>query len=66
VLAGPVEATAAGNVMVQAMAERRVDSLAEIREVIAASTSLATYEPADTSAWGAARERFHSMLSRSV
>lgn len=65
VLAGPVEATAAGNVMVQAMAERRVDSLKEIREVIAASTSPVTYEPADTSDWNAARERFHAILAKS-
>jgi len=34
VLAGPVEATAVGNLLVQAMAEGRIGSLTELREVV--------------------------------
>ena len=47
VLAGPVEATALGNVLVQAQARGRVGSLEEIRAVVRASTRLRTYEPGD-------------------
>jgi rhamnulokinase len=45
VLAGPVEATALGNVLVQALAAGRLHSLAEIREVAAASAAPEVYEP---------------------
>lgn len=62
VIAGPVEATAAGNVMVQAMAQQRVSSLADIRTIIAASIPRITYEPLDTGKWGAACDRFRSFM----
>jgi rhamnulokinase len=45
VYAGPVEATAAGNVMVQAMGQGRVGSLAEVREVVRRSVEVEVYEP---------------------
>lgn len=45
VVAGPIEATALGNVLIQARAHGRVGSLAEIREVIARSFDLITYRP---------------------
>jgi len=43
--AGPVEATALGNVMTQALAQRHVGSLAEIRQVVAASVAPDVYAP---------------------
>ena len=58
VLAGPVEATAAGNIMVQALAQRRVASLNELRQVVAASSELKRYEPCDGDAWREAYQRF--------
>lgn len=45
VVAGPVEATALGNVLIQARAHGRVGSLAEIRQVIARSFDPILYEP---------------------
>jgi rhamnulokinase len=45
VLAGPVEATALGNVLVQARAAGQLASLAEMRDVAAASAAPETYEP---------------------
>jgi len=51
VVAGPVEATALGNVGVQAMAVGAIGSLAEMRAVIAQSVSLETYLPENTGAW---------------
>jgi rhamnulokinase len=45
VLAGPVEATALGNVLVQARAAGELGSLEEMRAVAAASVSPVVYEP---------------------
>ena len=47
VLAGPVEATALGNVLVQARAAGELGSLAEMRAVAAASADPAVFEPGD-------------------
>jgi rhamnulokinase len=58
VLAGPVEATLAGNLLVQALALGELASLADVREVVRESFPLATYEPAVTEAWREARQRF--------
>ncbi|NUQ65323.1 MAG: rhamnulokinase [Pirellulales bacterium] len=51
VLAGPVEATATGNIMMQAVAAREVGNIAEAREVIRNSFPLEEYEPQNTAAW---------------
>ena len=45
VLAGPVEATALGNVLVQARAAGELGSLHDIRAAAAASTDPTEYEP---------------------
>jgi rhamnulokinase len=46
VLAGPVEATALGNILVQARAAGELGSLTDMRAVAAASSETTTYEPA--------------------
>jgi rhamnulokinase len=46
VIVGPHEATALGNALVQAMAAGDVAELAELRNIVARSFSLVTYEPA--------------------
>ena len=59
VLAGPVEATALGNVLVQARAAGELASLAELREVAAASASPEVHEPSgDRDAADATYRRF--------
>lgn len=50
-LAGPVEATALGNLLVQAMAIGAISSLEQAREVCRQSVSPRTFEPDDTR-WG--------------
>ena len=46
VLAGPVEATAMGNLLVQARAHGWIpDSLSEIRSIVARSTQIIRYDP---------------------
>ena len=61
VRAGPGEATAVGNLLVQAMALGRIASLAELREVVRASFAVTRYDPDDPAAWEPARERFRKM-----
>jgi rhamnulokinase len=64
VVTGPVEATALGNVLVQARTAGEVGSLSEIRDVVRASSEMKRYEPRDTAAWDAAYERFKELLAR--
>ncbi len=58
VCAGPVEATALGNLVVQALANGRFANTSEARSAIARCLPGDTYEPTDQDAWAGARERF--------
>src|SRR5207247_3022415 len=51
VLAGPVEATAIGNVLVQAIGLRELKSLTDAREVVRRSFDVTTYAPKEPEAW---------------
>jgi rhamnulokinase len=58
VVTGPVEATAMGNLLVQARASGELSSLAEMREVIRKSSDVATCRPGKPDAWEEASARF--------
>ncbi len=58
VVAGPAEATAIGNVLIQAMGANTISSLAEGRGVVRRSFPLAEFTPQDRAAWDEAYERF--------
>ncbi len=58
VIAGPVEATALGNLLVQVRASGELSSLADMRSVIRKSGGVKTYEPGKATAWEAASARF--------
>jgi rhamnulokinase len=62
VLAGPVEATAVGNVLVQAIGLRLLGSLADAREVVRRSFEVKTFAPRDHAAWQGPYERFRALL----
>lgn len=62
VVAGPAEATAIGNIMVQTLALGYVKSLAEIRKTIRNSVGLKNYEPRGIKEWDAAYERFLNII----
>src|SRR5262249_6434835 len=51
VVAGPVEATAAGNILVQAMATGAVKSLTDARQIVARSFDVKRYEPSGKAEW---------------
>jgi rhamnulokinase len=60
VLAGPVEATAIGNVLVQALGLGVLASLADAREVVCRSFEVRIFAPHLPDAWQAPYERFRS------
>lgn len=62
VLAGPAEATAAGNIMLQALALGHVPSLSAAREILRNSSPIRRFEPADTETWNRAFTRFESQI----
>ncbi len=62
VIAGPVEATALGNAMVQLIALGALASVTEGRALIRDSFPLVTYTPRDTAAWEAIVLRFVSYI----
>ena len=58
VIAGPAEGTALGNTLVQVRAAGGVDSLADMRAIVARSIELKTYEPHHTPEWEKAYEKY--------
>ena len=60
--AGPVEATAIGNILMQAIGRGQLDSLAELRAVVARSFPVTVYEPRDSRAWHEAAGRFARLV----
>ena len=58
VIAGPAEATAAGNLMVQLMAVKELKNLSEGRAMIKNSFDFDIYEPKDTQSYDAAYDIF--------
>jgi rhamnulokinase len=63
VVAGPVEATALGNLMVQAIATGRLTDLSAGREAVAASVQRHRHEPGPAAAWDDAYQRFEALLA---
>ena len=64
VVAGPIEATATGNILTQAMARGDLKNLSEIRHIVRASFPLETFEPKTSSrgAWDGAYEKFLQLM----
>ncbi|MBB6670115.1 rhamnulokinase [Cohnella nanjingensis] len=64
VIAGPVEATVAGNLLVQAISHGEIANAAEAREVVARSFLPEVYEPSDTLRWNEAYDRYLNIAAR--
>jgi len=62
--AGPVEATAMGNLLMQALGRGRLGTLDDVRAVVARSTPVLVFEPrpADAAAWADASGRFEGLV----
>ncbi len=61
VVAGPIEATGIGNLLVQAMAVGVVDSLEQARAIVRASFPVQEYRPREMSRWDEAYERYRKV-----
>ncbi len=61
VVAGPVDTSAIGNIVVQAIAMGRIKSIDHARSIVRASFECKRYEPGDTKAWDAAFDRYQSV-----
>ena len=62
VFAGPTEATAIGNILLQAKALGKVKSLAEIREIVRNSFEVTEYTPSPKQDWEAAFGKFEKLM----
>src|SRR5205814_153696 len=62
VIAGPVEATAIGNILVQAMATGDVKSLTDARAIVRQSFDVKRYGRRETAKWDGAYERFRKLV----
>jgi len=51
VITGPIEATASGNILMQAIATGQIESLAKAREIVRKSFDLKEYTPEDADLW---------------
>ncbi len=58
VIAGPIEATASGNILMQAVATGQIKDIDEARAVVRQSFDLKTYEPQEADLWAQQYERF--------
>lgn len=58
VVAGPVEATALGNMMVQAIADGQAESIAALRASMSQSDTLQRFAPQNQDAWEAAYQKY--------
>lgn len=63
VISGPAEATAIGNIMMQAKGIGWVSSLADIRRVVRNSVRTETFLPEDMAAWNLAYNHFREIIA---
>ena len=64
VVAGPAEATAIGNIMMQAKGLGLVSSLNEIRSIIRNSVDLEFFNPQDAASWQSAYDKFLNIIEK--
>ena len=62
VVTGPVEATAIGNILMQAIGLKHLDSLAEARGIVRKSFMPEAYEPKQTADWDEAYSRLQKVM----
>jgi len=66
VIAGPVEATAIGNLMMQAVALGTIGSIAQAREIVRTSFAAQEFHPKPSQAWNDAYGRFEQLVAREL
>jgi len=66
VVTGPVEATAIGNVLTQAIALGQLGSLAEARAVVRKSFDVETYQPGHSAGWDVAYQKLLKLMDSNI
>ena len=64
VIAGPVEATALGNVITQAIAAGQLESIQQGRELIARAIPVQHFQPLTTERWDEANHRYQDIMNQ--
>jgi rhamnulokinase len=64
VIAGPVEATAIGNILMQARGLGYIDTLQDMRTIVSGSFDLIQYLPSGTSEWNIEYQRFKGIVNK--
>jgi rhamnulokinase len=59
VIAGPVEATASGNILMQALAKGQIQSVKQARQIVRQSFDVIEYQPQNTQAWDKHYRKFY-------
>jgi rhamnulokinase len=59
VITGPIEATASGNILMQAIATGQIESRAEARQIVRNSFDLKEYEPQNPEKWA---DRYNKII----
>jgi rhamnulokinase len=63
VIAGPVEATAVGNILLQSLTHGHIRTHAELRQIVRNSFPLQTFTPSNSVAWSEAEARFQRLFA---
>ncbi len=63
VLAGPIEATALGSILVQAIAAKKIKSIEHAREIVRSSFDIIVYNPRQTDKWDEILEKYKSIIA---
>jgi len=61
IVTGPVEATAMGNILVQAMATKELKNIEELRQVVRRSNQFNTFKPKSAAPWAKAYTLFKKL-----
>ena len=62
VIAGPVEATAAGNILIQMLSLKLIDSIEQGRELVSKSFPTESFEPQNSKSWETPFEKYQKIL----
>lgn len=62
VIAGPIEASSIGNILVQAMALGKIKDLKQIRNIVKASFPIVAYTPTEKELWDKAYETYKEII----
>ncbi len=61
VITGPSEATATGNLLVQAIGEKEISDVSQLREIVRSSFPLIIFHPENTSEWEENYEKYRNL-----